>query len=323
MEEWQNQMRQQQEHSRRYHDDAKEVHRTFRGKGTPPPLLKKIREEELQKKRDAQESLRNYQAQKESVILASTPAAAAKLRAQSMNDSNAILPPVILSNEKDVPSEKIAKGTVSSLKASYNVVEQPQQQQSQQRMDSNTSFQKLDQWENIESSSSTTQQQQQQQRPQAQLQGGDDWIEVNTEDCSQLQNQQQQLSPEGFPQNLRLNINIEFGIITNRLDPLTDAYMEAFGKILAISLRDNEKTKGSISFYPAVHPTVLGMRQDESFVDSAGRDNIVRLLVKVTVPIFLLHGVQKGVARDTVIDILRQAVQDGTFLALVLDGSKK
>jgi hypothetical protein len=149
------------------------------------------------------------------------------------------------------------------------------------------------------------------------------------------------------PTVVRLDVNFSFGLITTSVKPLLDTYMLAVEEVVRKTLEDHPHLAQRVSYNPTFGPFVqdcvkdgrfvaprhLGMRTmcllshpphflrpfpTDMYVDADGRENVRRVLVTASVPVFLANGVSISVARDAVVSGLQQAIRSGNFLDLAL-----
>jgi len=126
----------------------------------------------------------------------------------------------------------------------------------------------------------------------------------------------QQSAPAEVPQYSRLDVDFSFGLISTRAQPSMDAYMQAVQDILLEAFEENPGMKNVLWYNSACPSFVQGIQKDESYLDSDGRGNVQRLLVKAAVPIFHTSNITPKKARSFVIKALAAALRQGYFLKI-------
>lgn len=152
--------------------------------------------------------------------------------------------------------------------------------------------------------------------PDAQQPGtGNDQV-VATNAFEEENNGAQKPAPAAAPQCRRVDVDFSFGLISTRVQPSMDAYMQAVQDILLEAFQVNVALTKVLWFDSACPAFVQGIQKDESYLDSDGRGNVQRLLVKAAVPIFHTSNITPKKARSCVIKELAAALQQGYFLKI-------
>ena len=119
--------------------------------------------------------------------------------------------------------------------------------------------------------------------------------------------------------SLRLDVEFSFGLISNDLVPNTDKYMKSVS-VIAGSLFAERRPAGigGHAIYNAdFEPFVRFVEDDNTYSGQVGK----RSIVHASLPMFIINWAEASSTREDVKNVLKNAVQDGSFLRLALESS--
>lgn len=116
--------------------------------------------------------------------------------------------------------------------------------------------------------------------------------------------------------SLRLDVDFSFGLISIDVTPNADKYMSAVSSIAHSLFSENRPagTGGHAIYNAAFQPFVRFSEEDSSYV---GRGK--RQVVHASLPMFIINWAEATSTRENVKNVLRNAIEDGSFLRLALE----
>ena len=372
MEEWQNRLRAQKEQERKNKTESAEILRNYRGSlKEEDELQKKIRLEEQQKKKDAEQYLHSYRPNVDDIEVVASPN-----KKSAANKYDGPLPPVVGPPLKDDPRTAIAAGAVSSIAANFTGSSVPKgvgtdetkqngpmqvngataTATTKPHQNGNTAAAKTDPsridlsvYTDIANNSQST------------TDSAQDWVQVTSEEA-QLMDEFRKIDDDEA-HTVRLDVDFSFGLISTKPQPDFERYMHAVEDVVQAALNENGEIREYLSYDPMYAPFVENVQKDgawecgvsdgcsclfklsthfafhvtgslsylncddgfdthvELFVDSGGRSNVQRLLVRAVVPIFYSsNGINAKKSRSFIIKSLAAALRRGHFLQIAERG---
>lgn len=117
--------------------------------------------------------------------------------------------------------------------------------------------------------------------------------------------------------SLRLDVEFSFGLITNDSAPNTDKYMKAVSSIAHSLFSENRPagTRGHAIYNPDFTPFVRSVEVDYLYAGQVG----MRQVIHASLPMFIIDWAEATVTREAVKNVLKNSVEDGSFLRLALE----
>lgn len=119
--------------------------------------------------------------------------------------------------------------------------------------------------------------------------------------------------------SLRLDVEFSFGLISNDAIPNTDKYLKALSSIAHSLFSENRPagTGGHAIYNPAFEPFIRFVEEEDSCAGQVAK----RQIIHASLPIFIIQWAEATVTRQTVKNILRNSIQDGSLLRLALEAA--
>jgi len=277
MEAWQSQQRAQKQKDRQEKNESAQILQNYRGSiKEEDALLRKIRLEDEQKRKEAQANLQSYKGQADGIEKVKSPK-------NNAHKYDGPLPEMVAPLGKDDPANTITVGAVSSIAANFTATNLPAEVQSKSispsapsavpdatattsEVTSSSSEEKKEatineaisneQVDNLESrnshsnNSSFTQ----------------DWVKVTSEEVPLAFDYGTTTSADEEPKQSvmqRLDVDFSFGLISTRSSPSFKGYMDGVADVLTTALEENSgKMKQLIQYDPQYMPYVEKVAKD-------------------------------------------------------------
>lgn len=306
MDEWQTRMRAQKQKERENKNQAEESLRNYRKSGLSDEdeLLRKIRLEEQQKKKEAAQLLTSYRPNADSIN------ANLSTKKQSTQTKNIDGPLPVSALAKDDPRNAISAGAVSSIAANFDkstfnsqamenekssvITDSPmsaeQQDGTSLTMDTipNPNGENSPASSGLEQSTDTEIQSLESEQAMAKSNDGQtevveagpqtagdvsqsdlaaDWVDVKSEEIlrSETPEMLAEKPLQGRPTLVRLDVDFSFGLISANKKPLFDAYMEAVENVVMAALDENDEMNEHVSYNPKFQPFVENVERDGTY----------------------------------------------------------
>jgi len=117
---------------------------------------------------------------------------------------------------------------------------------------------------------------------------------------------------------VRLDVDFYFVLLTKSPSPEVLRYMVGITRVVGALLQNGMTmgTSGIVSLQRPFAPYVRNVEIDEAYVDSQGKQDVHKLVIHASLPVFLAHSTGGGAdARHGVLQLLRQVIENGSLLA--------
>lgn len=119
--------------------------------------------------------------------------------------------------------------------------------------------------------------------------------------------------------SLRLDVEFSFSLVSNDPTPNTDKYMKAVSAIAYSLFSENRPagTRGHAIYNPDFEPFIRMVEGEDVYNGQEG----TRQIIHASLPMFIIDWADATVTRETIKNILRNSIHDGSLLRLALEGA--
>ena len=119
--------------------------------------------------------------------------------------------------------------------------------------------------------------------------------------------------------SLRLDVEFSFALVSNDSTPNTDKYMKAVSSIAHSLFSENRPagTRGHAIYNPDFEPFVRLVEGEDAYTGQVG----TRQIIHASLPMFIIDWAEATVTRETVKNVLRNSILDGSLLRLAMEGA--